>query len=221
MSDEEFLARWSRLKRETRAGNDALQPAEPTQAPSPAPPSNAVEDPGAPEVDLSNLPPIDSIDAGTDITAFLRKGIPRELSRAALRRAWTADPAIRDFIGLAENAWDFNDPNAMPGFGPLDCSEAELRGLVDRIVGGARKVAEALTEPPGEVAEVGRLASSGRDPAKEPNPTEAIGAPSTAEESTPAEPVTSSAASHPSTAETSDSEEPSVRRRTHGSARPR
>src|SRR5207249_4012150 len=130
MSDEEFLARWSRLKRETRAGND---------------------------------------------------------------------------------------PNAMPGFGPLDCSEAELRGLVDRIVGGARKVAEALTEPPGEVAEVGRLASSGRDPAKEPNPTEAIGAPSTAEESTPAEPVTSSAASHPSTAETSDSEEPSVRRRTHGS----
>ncbi len=221
MSDEEFLARWSRLKRETRAGNDALQPAEPTQAPSPAPPSNAVEDPGAPEVDLSNLPPIDSIDAGTDITAFLRKGIPQELSRAALRRAWTADPAIRDFIGLAENAWDFNDPNAMPGFGPLDCSEAELRGLVDRIVGGVRKAAEALTDPPGEVKEVGRLASSERDPAKEPNPTEAIGAPSTAEESTPAEPATSSAASHPLTAETSDSEGPSVRRRTHGGARPR
>jgi len=166
MSDEEFLARWSRLKRETRAGNDALQPAEPTQVPSPAPPSNTVEDPGAPEVDLSNLPPIDSIDAGTDITAFLRKGIPQELSRAALRRAWTADPVIRDFIGLAENAWDFNDPNAMPGFGPLDCSEAELRGLVDRIVGGVRKAAEALTDPLGEVKEVGHLASSERDPAK-------------------------------------------------------
>ncbi|MFL6833532.1 MAG: DUF3306 domain-containing protein [Xanthobacteraceae bacterium] len=221
MSDEEFLARWSRLKRETRAGNDALQPAEPTPAPSPASPSNAVEDPGAPEVDLSNLPPIDSIDAGTDITAFLRKGIPQELSRAALRRAWTADPAIRDFIGLAENAWDFNDPNAMPGFGPLDCSEAELRGLVDRIVGGVRKAAEALTEPPGEVKEVGRLASSGRDPAKEPNPAEAIGEPSTTEESAPAEPAISSAASHPSTAETGDSEGSSVRRRTHGSARPR
>ena len=221
MSDEEFLARWSRLKRETRAGNDALQPDEPTQAPSPIPPSDTVEDPGTPEVDLSSLPPIDSIDAGTDITAFLRKGIPQELSRAALRRAWTADPAIRDFIGLAENAWDFNDPNAMPGFGPLDCSEAELRGLVDRIVGGARKVAEALTEPPGEVKEVGRLASSERDPAKEPNPAEAIGVPSTAEELTPAEPAISSAASHPSTAETSESEELSVRRRTHGGARPR
>ncbi|NOJ39319.1 DUF3306 domain-containing protein [Bradyrhizobium australiense] len=221
MSDEEFLARWSRLKRETKSGNDALPPAEPTPAPSPAPPSNAAEDPGASEVDLSNLPPIDSIDAGTDITAFLRKGIPQELSRAALRRAWTADPAIRDFIGLAENAWDFNDPNAMPGFGPLDCSEAELRGLVDRIVGGVRKAAEALTDPVGEVKEVGRLASSGRNPAEEPNPTEVIGAPNTAEESTPAEPATSSAASQPSTAEASDSEDPPIRRRTHGGARPR
>ena len=104
MSDEEFLARWSRLKQETRAGNDALQPAEPTQAPSPAPPSNAVEDPGAPEVDLSNLPPIDSIDAGTDITAFLRKGIPRELSRAALRRAWAADPADEVLSLMLERA---------------------------------------------------------------------------------------------------------------------
>src|SRR5438128_1725529 len=146
MSDEEFLARWSRLKRETRPANDALQPAEPTQAPSPAPPSNTVEDPGALEVDLSHLPPIDSIDAGTDITAFLRKGIPQELSRAALRRAWTADPAIRDFIGLAENAWDFNDPNAMPGFGPLDCSEGELAELVDRVIGGARRAAQSLPD---------------------------------------------------------------------------
>src|SRR5437867_3599218 len=198
MSDEEFLARWSRLKQEARAGNDAPQPVEPAQVPSPAPPSDTVEDPRTPEVDLSSLPPIDSIDAGTDITAFLRKGIPQELSRAALRRAWAADPAIRDFIGLAENAWDFNDPNAMPGFGPLDCSEAELRGLVDRIVGGVRKAAEELTDPLGEVKEVGRLVSSRPDPAQEPNPAEAIAAPCTTDESTPVEPAPSSVAPPPS-----------------------
>ena len=29
MSDEEFLARWSRRKREARAGNDAPAPTEP------------------------------------------------------------------------------------------------------------------------------------------------------------------------------------------------
>jgi hypothetical protein len=218
MSDEEFLARWSRLKREARAGNDAPQPAEPMQARSPAPPSGSAQ---APEVDLSSLPPIDSIDAATDIAAFLRKGIPQELSRAALRRAWTADPAIRDFVGLAENAWDFNDPNAMPGFGPLDYSEVELRALVDRIVGGVREAAEALPDPLGEVNEVGRLVSSGRDPAQEPNPAEAIAAPCTTEESAPVEPASSPAAPQPSITERGDSEEPSVRRRTHGGALPR
>ena len=49
------------------------------------------------------------------------------------------------FVGFAENAWDFNDPHAMPGFGPLDCSEEQLGALVDRIVGGVRSAADNLT----------------------------------------------------------------------------
>ncbi len=28
-------------------------------------------------------------------------------------------PAIRDFIGLSENAWDFTKPETIAGFGPL------------------------------------------------------------------------------------------------------
>ena len=35
---------------------------------------------------------------------------------AALRRAWSLDPAIRDFIGPADYAWDFNAPDGVPGF---------------------------------------------------------------------------------------------------------
>ena len=128
MSDEQFLARWSRRKREAKTADDAPPPAQPAETPKPAPAATA-ETPAADELDLSSLPPIDSITAPTDITAFLRKGIPPELRRAALRRAWAADPAIRDFVGLAENAWDFNDPNAMPGFGPLDCSAEQLSAL--------------------------------------------------------------------------------------------
>jgi hypothetical protein len=30
-----------------------------------------------------------------------------------------ADPAIRDFVDLSENAYDFNDPDSIPGFGRL------------------------------------------------------------------------------------------------------
>ena len=86
-----------------------------------------------PEFDLASLPPIESINALTDVTAFLRKGVPAELTRAALRRVWTADPAIRDFVGLAENAWDFTDPAAMPGFGPLESTD-EVRRMIARIV---------------------------------------------------------------------------------------
>ena len=35
------------------------------------------------------------------------------------------DPAIRDFVGLSENSWDFTDPNAMGGFGPLPDAPAQ------------------------------------------------------------------------------------------------
>lgn len=144
MTEEAFLARWSRRKRGSKSNAPLAETAGPAgEAPVPSPVAEA-----KPEVDLGSLPSIDAITAGTDITAFLRKGIPQELMHAALRRAWTADPAIRDFVGLAENAWDFNDPNAMPGFGPLDCSQAELAAWVDRIVGGLRNAAEALPDTP-------------------------------------------------------------------------
>ena len=53
------------------------------------------------------LPPIGSIGAASDIRPFLAPGVPVDLTRAALRRAWSTDPAIRDFIGLSENSWDF------------------------------------------------------------------------------------------------------------------
>jgi hypothetical protein len=32
---------------------------------------------------------------------------------------WSLDPAIRDHVGLAEYAWDFNNPGSMAGFGAV------------------------------------------------------------------------------------------------------
>jgi hypothetical protein len=34
-------------------------------------------------------------------------------------RALWADPAIKDFVGMSENEWDFNKPDGVPGFGSL------------------------------------------------------------------------------------------------------
>jgi hypothetical protein len=79
------------------------------------------------------LPPIETISAGSDIRPFLAAGVPADLTRAALRRAWSADPAIRDFIGLSENSWDFNAPGGVPGFGSLTTEDA--RRIMERVMG--------------------------------------------------------------------------------------
>jgi len=135
MSDEDFLKRWSRRKRDVAKAEQA-SPAPPPDAPAKAPAAGKAET----QFDPASLPPLESITALSDVTAFLREGVPAELTRAALRRVWTADPAIRDFVGLAENAWDFTDPNAMPGFGPLEATE-EVRQMIARVVGEIGKAA--------------------------------------------------------------------------------
>jgi TorA maturation chaperone TorD len=132
---ENIMARWSRMKRESgvtvkpdgsssRPKPDAAEAGDLNQAtPSTDSPASATFDP-------ASLPPLQSITAGTDIRSFLGSSVPVELTRAALRRAWVTDPAIRDFIGIAENQWDFNDPTAMPGFGPLRAEDVPgLAGL--------------------------------------------------------------------------------------------
>jgi Protein of unknown function (DUF3306) len=138
MSDpENFLARWSRLKREaaselTRVGEDA--PAE-------APQAAAV--PSTPVFDPATLPSIESIDAATDIRPFLAACVPEELTRAALRSTWSADPAIRDFVGIAESQWDFNDPATIPGFGVHAAADYVCSLAAD----GVRNLTTALGTP--------------------------------------------------------------------------
>jgi hypothetical protein len=154
---ENFIARWSRRKREAEEA-EAKSPAARAAAPASADPSEdrrkaSDETPAgsaAPQrseaaFDPSKLPPIETITAESDIRAFLAPGVPAELTRAALRRAWASDPKIRDFVGLSENAWDFNAPGAIAGFGPLEMTD-ELRAQIARMVGGS--VAGATREAP-------------------------------------------------------------------------
>jgi len=213
--NDQFLARWSRRKQEAKAVAAAPGGEQATAAQAPTPVDGAAAQPLSHDRDVACLPPIDAIDAATDITAFLRQGIPQELSRAALRRAWSADPAIRDFVGLAENAWDFNDPNAMPGFGPLDLSATQVDALVRRIVGGVVQSAGHA----GPVAETGADAAPSVpvavDAAPASHQVEAPACPP--DEAATAELPTSSAAPQLPT----ESANAPARRRNHGGALPR
>jgi Protein of unknown function (DUF3306) len=88
----------------------------------------------APDFDRVVLPPIESIGAAREMRAFFAANVPIELRRAALRQLWVSDPAIRDFIGIAENQWDFTKPNSGPGFGSLELTP-QLRRLVEEYFG--------------------------------------------------------------------------------------
>jgi hypothetical protein len=134
MSDGEgFLARWSRRKHAAACERGPV--ASPSKHAGAQPQAGMV---GAapqsePVVDLAELPAIEAIGADSDIRAFLGPGVPATLVRAALRRAWSADPAIRDFIGLSENAWNFTAPAGVPGFGSLAAEDAQrLLALLQR-----------------------------------------------------------------------------------------
>jgi hypothetical protein len=170
MSDSEsFAARWSRRKRASAQENgeankllneqdsESAEPAVDTTADAPqgahARSGSAAEPQRSGGEDTSpipQLPPIESIVAESDVRAFLAPGVPPELTRAALRRAWSANPKIRDFIGLSENSWDFNDPNAMPGFGPLELTDAlrrEIARMIGRSLGEESEESEDATPP--------------------------------------------------------------------------
>jgi hypothetical protein len=125
---EGFLARWSRLKREP----------EPEPTTSGVPESVGADEP---TVDLASLPSLESLRGDSDYTPFLQRGVPEQLQRLALRRAWASDPAIAGFRGFAEYDWDCN----APGYGALRASD-DILDLCDSIL---RRVSDP--DPPAAV----------------------------------------------------------------------
>jgi hypothetical protein len=164
--DESFVARWSRRKHDA-APQTRHQPKSEEAGGGAVPEVSAASPPGEtrPPPDPASLPPIESIGAEADIRAFLAAGVPADLARAALRRAWSADPVIRDFIGLSENSWDFNAPGGVPGFGSVKAED--IRRLM-----GEPETAE-LARPAAETssADQATVSVSGSGPAAELAPS--------------------------------------------------
>src|SRR6478752_10051757 len=140
-ADRGFLARWSQRKQEAK--QPELNPEDPAgesvaSAGSPAPQGEDI----TPEFDLSTLPKLEELTGSTDITAFLRKGVPEHLRNAALQKSWALDPAIRNYVNPAlEYAYDWNAPGGVPGGGELDAG-IDVARLVSQIMG------EPASEPP-------------------------------------------------------------------------
>jgi hypothetical protein len=150
---ENFVSRWSRLKLESRSRRRhetglRESAARPSAAVTTAANEDGVvetETHAAPTFDPTSVPSIHSITDSTDIRIFLQTGVPAKLTEAALRRAWVSDPAIRDFIGIAENQWDFTDPTTIPGFGPLQETDDKL-SLIAQAAESLDKLSARLTD---------------------------------------------------------------------------
>ncbi len=165
---DEFLSRWSRRKLAARqpglaekeeANAAPAGPAATDEVPVEAERLDAepVETEPAEAEPPEPLPRLDDLKAGSDLSAFLRKGVPTALKNSALRKMWSLDPAIRDYVGPAEYAWDFNTPGSMPGFGPLEAGSPIVDFLsttARSVLTGRQEEAEAM-QPAGEAQPAG------------------------------------------------------------------
>lgn len=152
----DFLSRWSRRKQaarraETRpeAEPDEPLPAAQAEADTPEEPvAAAEEEPGLSAEEIEALPKLEELTAESDLSAFLRKGVPEGMRNAALRRMWSLDPAIRDFVGEARDyAWDWNTPGGVPGSGELLPGQ-DVRAMVRQVFGESEPEPSSEPSPP-------------------------------------------------------------------------
>ena len=131
--DKGFLARWSQRKQEAKQEPKPVESAAESIEPSGSPAPQGED--ATPEFDLSTLPNLEELTGSTDISVFLRKGVPEHLRNAALRKSWALDPAIRNYVNPAlEYAYDWNAPGGVPGGGELDAG-IDVARMVSQIMG--------------------------------------------------------------------------------------
>jgi hypothetical protein len=94
--------------------------------------------------EIEALPPLDTVTSREELQLFLRKGVPKALRQAALRKVWMLNPKISGYLDVARDyAYDWNVAGGVPGnSGTLSPGEA-LR-MVDKFL---QKKPEPADEP--------------------------------------------------------------------------
>ncbi|MGE0845484.1 MAG: DUF3306 domain-containing protein [Flavobacteriaceae bacterium] len=111
---EGVLSRWSRRKR----GQVLDANEEPLPAEAVADEAALAEEPdaGGDEERMlteADLPDIESLDYGSDFSAFLQKNVPIHLHKMAMRKLWLSDPVIANLDGLNDYDLDYTLNEAM------------------------------------------------------------------------------------------------------------
>lgn len=119
--DRNFLARWSRLKRETAR--------EAKEAQTPAP--KAAEPPAAKPPEL---PPLDSLGFDSDFSAYLAANVEESVKRAALKKLFS-DPRFNVMDGLDVYIDDYTKLEQMPEdmLAKLEHARSTFEGLRQKV----------------------------------------------------------------------------------------
>lgn len=122
-----FLSRWSRLKREQAAAPDPTD-RQRDSLPENVETENTVADQARSSSDMDDkeisqeeidaLPALETVATREDLAPFLRKGMPKALRNAAMRKMWSLNPTISGYLDPARDyAYDWNVPDGVPGYG--------------------------------------------------------------------------------------------------------
>jgi hypothetical protein len=152
-TDDGFLSRWSRRKRENAAKENAakenaakeIAAKEIATEPAAVEPDVADEQADTPATDaetanaeaepLVEPPSLDLIDKDFDLAHWLKQNVPESWKLAALRKTWETDPFIHGYLNPARDyALDWNVPGGAPGYGPLTESD-DVQAMVARVFG--------------------------------------------------------------------------------------
>ena len=106
--NEDFLSRWSRLKRSGGEAKTAPAPAAAPQAAAATPPAQ----PAAAAAPIP-LPPIESLEPGADIAQFMKAEVEEALKRQAVKKL-LQDPRFNVMDGLDVYIADFSQPDPLP-----------------------------------------------------------------------------------------------------------
>lgn len=132
-----FLNRWARRKQAVQRQGEAAPVLRQAQDEGLQPHGNVEESTG----EALPLPSLDDILPGTDVTAFFQAHVPEVLRIAALRKLWVTDPEISSFIEMAENQWDFNNPDSIPGWSS-SVKGLDVKAMMERILNSTPEAIE-------------------------------------------------------------------------------
>jgi len=144
------LRRWSDKK--TGARQSPTTRGDAASAPS-SKHTMSQEEKVSPPLKPEDLPPVETLTAESDFTAFLHSNVPSVLKKAALRKLWKSDPVLANVDGLN----DYDENFATMGLGKAVKTAYQIgKGMIeDNQVPKTAEIKEDMENPKNEETVMG------------------------------------------------------------------